>query len=749
MMSTNRQGFRKVLSTSVTGLLLGTPLIWPQNTRADAVVTPAPLHVYRAQSAEGEPDPMAGEDASEGGGIIRGGLLKKLFNRNAQASGDTEIAAVEEETETERTYSRRELRRKAREYRRRRRFPELEAAKEEAAKTAAREEASSALSSSTRAPDPLDDIPFADDAPLPTNLMGNDPFAGLAPVGTSTSDDAGSDSLDIPFADDPPKTAELDLPTLSDTPAPAPAPAPLPDAPALLPETSTPVRTVPAETLPAESEDPFPSFADGAPPAPVTDPAPMPAAAPAEPKNDFFPDPFPDDSKTSSAPAPLPEPKADTLLTPSGESPDPFPVDNDSLPALPDPAPVQTPQETPVRDELAIPDPFPLDPAPQAETPAPRAMPVDDSDPFPVESNPAPAPEPNPFVFDRQSPPMTNDPAPVDDPFPAQAPSSDAPLDPFSFEPAVTRDLPAVEAATEPMPEQMPVSDPVPQEPAAEEDPFTGLTLEPSPYDTPMAETAEAPSIDRTVPDPFPLQPETASADKSDRDPVTGEPVDPEASLPTVDLMPGQLGDASGGQQPAVDPEMIPPEPDFFLPTPDREPEARQPRNAEEIPPAPELSSGEPGGAPRPLPVEGRARVSLAPSPIQAPATARHVGGTVQSKEEKLRSRRHLPGTKGFCLVTLRDSRDLQDGLAQYSAVYEGETYYLGGPEQQRKFMASPRTYVPAATGADVVHMGLTGERLLGSLDHAVWYKGRLYMFTSAETMETFVAAPSTYAVLN
>ena len=39
-------------------------------------------------------------------------------------------------------------------------------------------------------------------------------------------------------------------------------------------------------------------------------------------------------------------------------------------------------------------------------------------------------------------------------------------------------------------------------------------------------------------------------------------------------------------------------------------------------------------------------------------------------------------------------------------------------------------------------NQALTGEELEGSLDHAAWFQGRLYLFASAETMETFVSAP-------
>ena len=34
-----------------------------------------------------------------------------------------------------------------------------------------------------------------------------------------------------------------------------------------------------------------------------------------------------------------------------------------------------------------------------------------------------------------------------------------------------------------------------------------------------------------------------------------------------------------------------------------------------------------------------------------------------------------------------------------------------------------------------------------GSLDHAVWFKDRLYLFTSQKTLEQFVATPKEFAI--
>ncbi|MEW4487449.1 hypothetical protein AB1L42_05175 [Thalassoglobus sp. JC818] len=117
-----------------------------------------------------------------------------------------------------------------------------------------------------------------------------------------------------------------------------------------------------------------------------------------------------------------------------------------------------------------------------------------------------------------------------------------------------------------------------------------------------------------------------------------------------------------------------------------------------------------------------------------------------KEKADLIKEREHLAGLKGFCPVALRDTRELLDTDDRYSAIFNNREYSFSSPHALESFLASPAKYAPALRGSDVIHYALTGEEEEGSLNHAVWYKGRLYLFTSVETMETFVAAPSSHA---
>ncbi|MEZ5941822.1 MAG: hypothetical protein R3C18_10540 [Planctomycetaceae bacterium] len=142
-----------------------------------------------------------------------------------------------------------------------------------------------------------------------------------------------------------------------------------------------------------------------------------------------------------------------------------------------------------------------------------------------------------------------------------------------------------------------------------------------------------------------------------------------------------------------------------------------------------------------------------APAPsqsiVQAP-TSHQAAAPKDEREEKMaliRSRTGMSGLKGFCAVALRDDRELLDTNEEFSALFNGKLYSFSSEENLERFLEEPMRYAPASRGNDVIHLALTGEEVEGSLDHAVWYQGRLYLFTSVETLETFTAAPSSHAV--
>ena len=158
------------------------------------------------------------------------------------------------------------------------------------------------------------------------------------------------------------------------------------------------------------------------------------------------------------------------------------------------------------------------------------------------------------------------------------------------------------------------------------------------------------------------------------------------------------------------------------------------------VPPNPEASADEP-----PLVLD---KSEPTPPATLTPAL-RSENERTRAKQEMIAARKGLRGLKGFCPVVLREDRDLVDAHSEYRVIYNSKTYYLSSSQAVTAFHSDPAKYAPAARGCDVIQQAVTGEEVEGSLDFAVWYKGRLYMFTSAETMDTFVSAPSSHATLD
>jgi YHS domain-containing protein len=121
--------------------------------------------------------------------------------------------------------------------------------------------------------------------------------------------------------------------------------------------------------------------------------------------------------------------------------------------------------------------------------------------------------------------------------------------------------------------------------------------------------------------------------------------------------------------------------------------------------------------------------------------------GAHSDKLKKIAERSELTGLKGFCPVALRDSRELKDARPSFQAEFDGNNYNFSSTEALEKFKADPEKYVPAAAGQDVVLAANEGTNREGSLDRAVWYRNRLYLFSTQQSHEAFIASPAKYAV--
>ena len=301
----------------------------------------------------------------------------------------------------------------------------------------------------------------------------------------------------------------------------------------------------------------------------------------------------------------------------------------------------------------------------------------------------APITEPDTVALGQAAPLPVAKPAEPADPFSDDAlfPGTTAPA---TAAPAVVPNS-SVAEASEPV-ESLP---PAEEEAPVEENPYSGLTLDADPFSNPSALQA-APEVPRVN--------------------SIEEPAFPEE---TVQTAPPALMTPPAEEAPSKVEEQ--PEQQFAVSNPEA--------NSDQLPLVDNDSESRP--------------------PARLVQTPRPGNEQTRAKQEMIAARKGLRGLKGFCPVVLRDDRDLIDAHSQFRVIFNSKTYYLSSSEAVSAFHSDPAKYAPAARGCDVIQQAISGEELEGSLDFAVWYKGRLYLFTSAETLDTFVSSPSSHATLD
>lgn len=102
-------------------------------------------------------------------------------------------------------------------------------------------------------------------------------------------------------------------------------------------------------------------------------------------------------------------------------------------------------------------------------------------------------------------------------------------------------------------------------------------------------------------------------------------------------------------------------------------------------------------------------------------------------------------GLDGCCSVTLVEKGAWVAGNAQWGARHRGRTYLFAGPMEQQAFLAAPDRYAPVLSGDDPVMALDAGRQVPGDRRYGLTYDSRVYLFSSAETLNAFTAAPDKY----
>ncbi len=103
-------------------------------------------------------------------------------------------------------------------------------------------------------------------------------------------------------------------------------------------------------------------------------------------------------------------------------------------------------------------------------------------------------------------------------------------------------------------------------------------------------------------------------------------------------------------------------------------------------------------------------------------------------------------GLAGFSPVTLWTRTRWQRGDKKFACQVGREIYYLASARELEQFRRDPSRFVPRCEGHDVVRQVETGRSVAGSIRHAVFYDGGLYLFCDATTLARFRKSPARYA---
>ncbi len=161
------------------------------------------------------------------------------------------------------------------------------------------------------------------------------------------------------------------------------------------------------------------------------------------------------------------------------------------------------------------------------------------------------------------------------------------------------------------------------------------------------------------------------------------------------------------------------------------------------------LPAGPPPGGPLPsnVPPGGVTPVSMGtPAPVApGPRYADGVSRTPSVQENPPLA------LDGYCAVSLSDDllagqRRWMLGNRAHGVIHRERTYLFADGEKAARFFQEPDRYSPVLSGDDVVVAVDEGRAASGKREHGGFFGGRVYLFSSEETLQRFENNPNRYA---
>lgn len=115
------------------------------------------------------------------------------------------------------------------------------------------------------------------------------------------------------------------------------------------------------------------------------------------------------------------------------------------------------------------------------------------------------------------------------------------------------------------------------------------------------------------------------------------------------------------------------------------------------------------------------------------------------SAEENAAQEKIEVGIDGYCPVCIVEMKSWVRGQEDIFADVDGKRYFFPSTKEREMFTSNIAKYVPALGGDCVVCYAEMGERVPGSVQHAVLHNKRLYLFPGADQKKMFMASPNKF----
>jgi YHS domain-containing protein len=139
----------------------------------------------------------------------------------------------------------------------------------------------------------------------------------------------------------------------------------------------------------------------------------------------------------------------------------------------------------------------------------------------------------------------------------------------------------------------------------------------------------------------------------------------------------------------------------------------------------------------------------------QGQSTQEAAGAVTPAESERLVHNVSIPpddtgppwvGLDGYCPVSLVEKHIWIRGTEEFSASHDGLTYHLASEAARTKFLENSERFAPVMSGNDPVIWRDEKRLVPGRREHGVFYRERIYLFSTEESLDKFGRHPDRYA---